>query len=705
MKTRLFASAQGSIRFMLVKIKPNCSIWALHDILALTRAMENKGNDCMNIYSRWAILLILSTLLAGCASSKFKQGEIQSKWSQSLRQLGIVPTFPPREDLFVGDVYVTNFDPESEEVSKIFGKDFDKLSSSEQSIRLSIGMNSRLHRINLLDKISKEYSDSISAPPTNNEYNSILENPTLAAIDTKIATQKAVIGALEKKISDAAQKVAKAEESLKNANREKADADQEVTEATAALDKAKGKQKDVSVEKGQLAQLKLEKLNIEDEVKAAKRTLEDAPDDPKDPARIAAERSKLLVDRKLEDHNLKIDRLTADISAKEAEPTDISTEEKAFQDALASQSNLSLAVTSATRAKEDATAEKTKVDAENGPKVTQEEAKLKALTDLKANVQIAGAKHLYSQPQYLTKDVFLNSDTDDGKGKPLTNSRINRLRLVGFPEFASTSISQGDLSALIPSEGLAANITASKVGSIVVKVPAAESYGISFTEFFNNVFKQDVVDADIKTGDNITSTVKVRRYDFKDGTLKNVLAKAAFMQVGAEEGNNSRHLYFRFITEVFYARAIDVSVIGSERFGGLLEYAKPFKVGGSDDASTGQSDDPTKEDYTGVINSTAGGDSDSFLSTIKSNLGRTQTVPGGAIQFLSASERSLGMRRVYDRPIAIGFRAVTVKYDLCSNFEDINISEDKKKFIYYKDCEGSIDGVVISSSAVPLSPM
>ncbi|BFM18944.1 hypothetical protein R50073_51270 (plasmid) [Maricurvus nonylphenolicus] len=660
----------------------------------------------MNIYSRWAFVLFSSTLIAACSSPQFKQGEVQSKWTQSLRQLGIVPTFPPREDLFVGDVYVSNYDPESEVVSEIFSKDFDKLKPDEKPIRLSIGMNSRLHRINLLDEISAEYSNSLSAPPTTNEYNSILENPTLAAIDTKIAAQKAVVDALKKSVSDAAEKEAKAEQELKTKKREKADADKKVNDATAALTKAKGKKPDVSAEKSQLAQMKLEKRSIDDEVLAAKRAVEDAPDDPKDPAKITADRNKLLADRKLEDHNKKIARLTADITAKEAVPADVSIEEKALQDAVGEQSALATAVTTATRAKEDATAEKTKIAAENAPKITKEEEKLKTLTDLKANVQIAGAKNLYSQPQYTAKDIFKDEVTNDVNNKPVTKSRINRLRLVGFPEFASTSISQGDLSALIPSEGLAANITASKVGSIVVKVPAAESYGISFSEFFDNVFDQEAVDTDIKSGQNASTTMKVRHYKFKDDNLKDKLTKTAFMQVGSEEGNNSRHLYFRFITEVFYARAIDVSVIGSERFGGLLEYAKPFNVGSSDDnTDTSQSEDPTKDDFTGAINSTAGGESDSFLSTIKSNLGRTQTVPGGAIQFLSASERSLGMRRVYDRPIAIGFRAVTVKYDLCANFDEINVSNEDGKFIYYNDCEDSIDGVVVSSSAVPLSPM
>ena len=37
-----------------------------------------------------------------------------------------------------------------------------------------------------------------------------------------------------------------------------------------------------------------------------------------------------------------------------------------------------------------------------------------------------------------------------------------------------------------------------------------------------------------------------------------------------------------------------------------------------------------------------------------------QTVPGGSLKFVAAGDRGVSMRRTYDRPIAIGYRALQV---------------------------------------------
>lgn len=47
----------------------------------------------------------LLALFGGCGS--VKDGFVVKEWSNNMRELGVYPVFPPREDLYVGDIYVT----------------------------------------------------------------------------------------------------------------------------------------------------------------------------------------------------------------------------------------------------------------------------------------------------------------------------------------------------------------------------------------------------------------------------------------------------------------------------------------------------------------------------------------------------------------------------------------------------------------------
>ena len=44
--------------------------------------------------------------LCGCASP-VKSGFVADQWTSNMLELGIYPIFPPREDIYVGDVFVT----------------------------------------------------------------------------------------------------------------------------------------------------------------------------------------------------------------------------------------------------------------------------------------------------------------------------------------------------------------------------------------------------------------------------------------------------------------------------------------------------------------------------------------------------------------------------------------------------------------------
>lgn len=58
---------------------------------------------------RREIVAACALALCGCASP-VKSGFVADQWTSNMEELGIYPVFPPREDLYVGDVYVT-YDP------------------------------------------------------------------------------------------------------------------------------------------------------------------------------------------------------------------------------------------------------------------------------------------------------------------------------------------------------------------------------------------------------------------------------------------------------------------------------------------------------------------------------------------------------------------------------------------------------------------
>ena len=64
--------------------------------------------------------------VAGCAT---KRGEVARQWSLMMREQQIAPIFPPREDIRVGDVYLTHDDPNTNSSAQKFtgGEDRDFL--------------------------------------------------------------------------------------------------------------------------------------------------------------------------------------------------------------------------------------------------------------------------------------------------------------------------------------------------------------------------------------------------------------------------------------------------------------------------------------------------------------------------------------------------------------------------------------------------
>lgn len=110
----------------------------------------------MSIASVAEMILVIA-LVGGLSGCEQKSVQLQSRWSTTLRELGIVPVFPPREDLFVGDMYAYPFDPESEIARRVLVSDIDDLSPADRVLRSRLGMSARWSSVNLLNSIEDEY--------------------------------------------------------------------------------------------------------------------------------------------------------------------------------------------------------------------------------------------------------------------------------------------------------------------------------------------------------------------------------------------------------------------------------------------------------------------------------------------------------------------------------------------------------------------
>jgi hypothetical protein len=212
------------------------------------------------------------------------------------------------------------------------------------------------------------------------------------------------------------------------------------------------------------------------------------------------------------------------------------------------------------------------------------------------------------------------------------NGLVDRLRIVGFPEFTAAVATAGNLNAIIPAEALNVAFAASgaKNQNVIIKVPAAESYGLPTDTVLGMLFEQD-------SGNQYKSRLKPEyrsRLDLMPFTSK-----------------NETHL--RVITEVFYARAIDVQIGSSASWGAAAKVGTPL-TGDGGAAPTPASPETPAERLTRLnseLNAATGG---------SAGVAGPGKAPGVAISVVAASDRGVTLRRVWERPIAIGIRGVFI---------------------------------------------
>ncbi|KKO20740.1 MAG: hypothetical protein L3J18_00600 [Candidatus Brocadia sp.] len=287
------------------------------------------------------------------------------------------------------------------------------------------------------------------------------------------------------------------------------------------------------------------------------------------------------------------------------------------------------------------------------------------------------------------KDVFNDGD-------------CNRLRQVAFPEFSVTNITQADVNALVPIEYLnvALGFSFNKIGQVSLKIPSAESYAIPAKLLTKTFFETNSIELGKENNFILkpyvyNSTDTVNRFQGIAGinyiTLK--LAKSQFDEaakiiLGDKKGLIAYRdfLWIAVINEVYYARAIDMN-IRKRRFGGgaanvqpittkmLKELDRLTKIGASKKSKITETS-PIKEDTEGrtiAENIEIKEEDDAFalakkINEYNKNLGN-QSVPGGSVNVVSASDTAIGLRRFFDRPIAVGVRGIIFKVNLTKSTE------------------------------------
>ena len=182
------------------------------------------------------------------------------------------------------------------------------------------------------------------------------------------------------------------------------------------------------------------------------------------------------------------------------------------------------------------------------------------------------------------------------------NYNLQRARQVAFPEFSFSGVDQGALSALIPIEALQASfgINHSKISSVTVKVPAAESYGLPLEKIPNvhslighvskspedpnsapNVTLSKPANSQEKDfGYTDTIFINSMRSHFNEAlaNLKSQVPHSSWVakprrtaKLWREIERSEKYVWLAVVSEVFMARQMDITINHTSASSGALQ--------------------------------------------------------------------------------------------------------------------------------------
>ncbi|MEQ8603846.1 MAG: hypothetical protein RIB45_11045 [Marivibrio sp.] len=230
---------------------------------------------------------------------------------------------------------------------------------------------------------------------------------------------------------------------------------------------------------------------------------------------------------------------------------------------------------------------------------------------------------------------------------------VDRMRLVAFPDFSKTTVTEGDLSGLIPVEALtvAFGARSRETRSVTFSVPIAESVGLPL------------------------SRVATKLTAEAENAAMCPLYIRALPKKQREEFLKTQIFHLTAVTEVFYARSIDVAVTFEEQDGVGLDLGladptgtaagqqgsvtqEPLLPPSESDQSTAEAQDEGDRPSGAMTLAEAQKRIDALNRALSASLERGG--PGGGLKVLSLSAGSIGMRRSFSQPVAIGYRGVNL---------------------------------------------
>ncbi len=170
--------------------------------------------------------------------------------------------------------------------------------------------------------------------------------------------------------------------------------------------------------------------------------------------------------------------------------------------------------------------------------------------------------------------------------------------------------------------------------AVSVRVSAAESYALSLATLLSQVL------APVTGGEQ-------SRYYLKEPYREH-------LSLISDEGS----VWLRVISEVLYVRSVDISVQSKDRSREddelhTSELGTPDESGAMDTPETPTTDDTLDPVYAAFVRADA-----INRRLIDSD---TDDLPGGFVRFLSVTDESVSMRRIWHRGIAIGMRGLTLQ--------------------------------------------
>ena len=268
---------------------------------------------------------------------------------------------------------------------------------------------------------------------------------------------------------------------------------------------------------------------------------------------------------------------------------------------------------------------------------------------------------------------------------------ISRPRLGGFPEFFSIQLSTASAGAVVPTEilnlGLAATGTSEKI--VKVSVPMVETVGLPVARVVGRISvdsspitigeSEDIIQLDKKTMLGLLPNTLY--YDAPTRARLDRL-KVEWERKYANDPDKREFPkgYIVLITEVYYTRAIDVSVTSSQAraFGAdvtptavLLERLTGVKAAAPEqvaEAATkpAKSEDAGNQPDENKPDEPAKNDDDPLARAMRLQQVQLEVInrqlasqaPGVSVRVTNVTANGVTMQRTYERPIAIGYRGI-----------------------------------------------